>query len=126
MKKAIVTLACALVVPLAFAQTSSTGKGHKGQGSTTTTTTEPITVTGTFIKMTTEEGAAASYQPAKTLVVRTDNANNPDRYVLYGAGLVSNKMGQIVKTPIKPGTRLRIYYTNMGEMRVVDHVEVAE
>ena len=65
MKKAIVTLACcALIAPLAFAQ-------HQKQ---TTTTTESVTVTGTVIKMTTEEGAAASYQPTKTLVVREDSS----------------------------------------------------
>jgi hypothetical protein len=64
MKKIIVTLACALIAPLAFAQTSS--KGTR-QG---TTTAESITVTGTIITTTTEEGTAASYQPIKTLVVR--------------------------------------------------------
>jgi len=122
MKKTIVTLACALIVPLAFAQTSSTGKGHKGQGATTT---EPITVTGTFIKMTTEEGAAASYQPAKTLVVREDSSNNPGSYVLNGTGHVVNKAGKVVHT-IKPGTRVRVYYVNTGGSRVVDHVVVEE
>ncbi len=122
MKKTIVTLACALIVPLAFAQTSSTGKGHKGQGATTT---EPITVTGTFIKMTTEEGAAASYQPAKTLVVREDSSNNPGSYVLEGTGHVVNKAGKVVHT-IKPGTRVRVYYVNTGGSRVVDHVVVEE
>ena len=121
MKKAIVTLACALAVPLAFAQTSSTGKGHKGQGSTTT---EPITVTGTFIKMTTEEGAAASYQPAKTLVVREDGSNNPGSYVLKGRGRVVNKEGEVVSTAIRPGTRVRVYYIDTGHSRVVDHVVV--
>ncbi len=124
MKKAIVTLACALVVPLAFAQTSSTGKGHKGHGSTTTTTAEPITVTGTFIKMTTEEGAAASYQPAKTLVVREDGSNNPGSYVLKGRGRVENKEGEVVQTAIRPGSRVRVYYVNTGDSRVVDHVVV--
>ncbi len=124
MKKAIVTLACALVVPLAFAQTSSTGKGHKGHGSTTTTTAEPITVTGTFIKMTTEEGAAASYQPAKTLVVREDGSNNPGSYVLKGRGRVVNKEGEVVQTAIRPGSRVRVYYVNTGDSRVVDHVVV--
>jgi len=117
-KKTIVTLACALIVPLAFAQTSTTITKQ------TTTTVEPITVTGTFIAI--EEGTAASYQPAKTLVIRTDNSNNPERYVLYGTGLVYNKMGQVVKTPIKPGTRVRIYYTDTGQVRVVDHVEIEE
>ena len=117
-KKAIVALACALIAPLAFAQTSTTITKQ------TTTTVEPITVTGAFITI--EEGTAASYQPAKTLVVRTDNSNNPERYVLYGTGLVYNKMGQVVKTPIKPGTRVRVYYTDMGDVPVVDHVEVEE
>ena len=122
MKKAIVTLACALVVPLAFAQTSSTGKGHKGHG--TTTTAEPITVTGTIITTTTEEGAAASYQPAKTLVVREDGSNNPGSYVLKGRGRVVNKEGEVVSTAIRPGTRVRVYYANEGGSRVVDHVVV--
>src|SRR5262249_16310296 len=71
-KKTIVTRpCCALLAPLAFAQT-----GTK-QG---TATTEPITVTGTIIKMTTEEGSAANYQPAKTLVVREDRSNTPGSY----------------------------------------------
>ena len=117
-KKTIVALACALIAPVAFAQTGTTITKQ------TTTTVEPITVTGAFIRI--EEGTAASYQPAKTLVVRTDNANNPERYVLYGTGLVYNKMGQVVKTPIKPGTRVRVYYTDIGEVRVVDHVEIEE
>jgi hypothetical protein len=87
MKKMVVTLACVLIVPLAFAQTSSTGKGQKGQGAITTT--EPITVTGTIISMTTEEGTAASYQPAKTLVVREDSSNKPGTYVIRGPGHAS-------------------------------------
>src|SRR5947199_5966091 len=70
MKKLIVTLGCVLIAPLAFAQPSST---DKKQG---TTTTEPVQVTGTVIRTTTEDGAAASYQPAKTLVVREDRSNN--------------------------------------------------
>jgi len=124
MKKAIVTLACTLLVPLAFAQTSSTGKGHKGQGATTT---EPITVTGTIIKTETEAGAgtAASYQPFKTLVVNVDGSNNnPRRYVLNGTGSVVNKAGEAVRTPIKPGSHVRVYYMNTGDSRVVDHVVV--
>jgi outer membrane receptor protein involved in Fe transport len=119
MKKTIVTLACcALLSPLAFAQTSS--KGTKQA----TATAEPITVTGTIIKMTTEEGAAASYQPAKTLVVREDRSNTPGSYVLNGPGRVVNKAGEIIRTAIKPGTRVRVCYINMGNSRVVDHVVV--
>ena len=118
MKRAIVTLACALIAPLAFAQAGS--KGTK-QG---TATAEPITVTGTIISMTTEEGAAASYQPVKTLVVREDSSNQPGTYVIRGPGHVMNKAGVPIRTAIKPGTRVRVYYTNIGNSRVVDHVMV--
>src|SRR5438034_9522044 len=100
MKKTIITLVCTLIASLAFAQTSSTHKRH------VTTTAEPITVTGTIIKMTTEEGAAASYQPVKTLAVRQDGSNNPSRYVLNVPGHVLNKAGEIVRTAIKTGTHV--------------------
>jgi hypothetical protein len=119
MKKTIVTLACcALLAPLAFAQTGS--KGTR-QG---ITTTEPITVTGTIIKMTTEEGATASYQPVKTLVVREDSSNKPGTYVIKGPGHVMNKAGEPIRTAIKPGIRVRVFYANIGNSRVVDHVMV--
>jgi hypothetical protein len=119
-KKTIVILACgALIAPMAFAQTRST---HERQ--TTTATAQPITVTGTIIKMTTEEGSAANYQPVKTLVVREDRSNTPGSYVLKGPGHVVNKNGEVIQTAIKPGARVRIYYVNTGDMRVVDHVVV--
>jgi hypothetical protein len=119
MKKTIVTLACcALFAPLAFAQTGSKGTRQW------ISTTKAITVTGTIIKMTTEEGAAANYQPIKTLVVREDRSNTPGSYVLNGPGHVVNKSGEVIKTAIKPSTRVHVYYINMGDSRVVDHVVV--
>jgi len=121
MKKTVVALACcALLAPLAFAQKGSTGTK---QGSTTT---EAVTVTGTFLETTTQEGAAASYQPLKTLVVRADDSNNPGSYVLTGPGHVVNKNGEVIKTAIKPGARVRVYYVNVGDSRVVDHVVVLD
>ena len=120
MKKLIVTLGCLLITPLAFAQPSST---DKKQG---TTTTEPVNVTGTLIRTTSKEGAAASYQPGSTLVVREDSSNNPGRYVLNGRGHVVNKAGEIVQTAIKPGTRVRVYYANMGDLRMIDHVVIVD
>ena len=96
MKKIIVTLGCLLITPLAFAQPSST---DKKQG---TTTTEPVNVTGTIIRTMTAEGAAASYQPRNTLVVREDSSNNPGRYVLNGRGHVVNKAGKSSKQRSNP------------------------
>ena len=120
MKKPIVTLACcALIAPLAFAQTRSTSKGK------TATTTEIITVTGRIIT-TTEDGAATSYQPVKTLVVREDSSNKPGTYVLNEPGHVVDKAGAAVTTAVKPGTHVRVYFTNMGNQRVIDHVVVLD
>jgi hypothetical protein len=114
MKKAIVTLACLLLAPLAFAQPSSTNKKQ--------TTTEPVTVTGAIIKMTVQDGAAASYQPLRTLVVREDKSNYPGRYVLDGPGRVVDKTGKVVQTAIKPGARVRVYYAHTSDFRAIDHV----
>src|SRR5438067_13253276 len=117
MKKTVVTIACTLIALLAFAQPGSKA---------TKTTTEPVTVTGTVIPSAIEEGAAASYQPAKTLVVREDRSNNPGRYVLNGPGHVVDKSGRVVQTAIKPGTRVLVYYINNGDLRMVDHVVVLD
>ena len=117
MKKPItILICCALLAPLAFAQPESKSKGAS--------TTEEITVTGTIIKMTSEEGSAANYQPVKTLVVREDRSNTPGTYVLNGRGHVVNKKGEVIQTAIKPGTRVHIYYANAGDSRTVDRVVV--
>ena len=119
-KKTIVILACgALIAPVAFSQTRPTDKKQ-----TTAAAEQPITVTGTIITMTTGEGAAANYQPFKTLVVREDRSNTPGSYVLSGPGHVVNKNGEVIQTAIKPGTHVRIYYVNTGDSRIVDHVVV--
>lgn len=119
MKKSITILVCcSLLAPLAFAQPESKGKG---QGASTT---EEVTVTGAIIKMTTEEGSAAAYQPIKTLVVLEDRSNTPGTYVLNGRGHVVNKKGEVIQTAIKPGSHVRIYYANAGDSRIVDRVVV--
>ena len=120
MKKIIVTLGCVLIALMAFAQPSSP---DKKQGATTT---EPVRVTGTIIRTTTEDGAAVSYQPAKTLVVREDRSNNPGRYVLNGRGHVVNRVGEVIQTAIRPGARVRVYYADMGDLRMIDRVVVLD
>jgi hypothetical protein len=117
MKKPVaILICCALLAPLAFAQPDSKGKKQE--------TTEPIIVTGTIIKMTAEDGSAANYQPLKTLVVREDRSNTPGNYVLSGPGHVLDKNGQVIRTAIKPGAHVRIYYAQAGDLRMVDHVVV--
>jgi hypothetical protein len=116
LKNTLVILACgALFAPVAFSQPRSTNE---------VTTTEGITVTGAVIKMTTEEGSAARYQPVKTLVVLQDRSNTPGSYVLNGPGHVVNKNGEVVRTSIKPGTHVRVYYANTGDQRLVDRIVI--
>ena len=116
MRKTAVTLACcALIAPVAFAQT------RKKQ---TVTTEQPITVTGTVVKTTSEEGTAANYQPFRTLVVREDRSNRPGMYRLEGAGHVVNRKGELVQTAIKPGARVHVYFVDTSNSRVIDHVVV--
>ena len=113
MKKPIaIVVCCALLAPLAFAQPESKG------------TTEEVTVTGAVIKMTSEEGSATNYQPVKTLVVLEDRSNTPGTYILNGSGHVVNRKGEVIHTAIKPGTKVQIYYANVGDSRMVDHVVV--
>jgi hypothetical protein len=114
MKNIVITFAWLLLAPLAFAQPNSTNKKQ--------TTAEQITVTGAIIKMMTEEGSAASYQPLRTLVVREDNSRSADRYVLNGYGHVLDKTGKVVQTAIKPGARVRVHYAQTGASRAIDHV----
>jgi len=117
MKKVIVVLACcALIAPLAFGQSRAAKKKQA-----TTTTEQTVTVTGTTVTGI-EEGMAANYQPAKTLVVRQDSSNKPGAYALNGRGHIVNRKGEIIQNAVQPGARVRVYYTNSGDLRVIDHV----
>jgi hypothetical protein len=102
-KKTINALACALIAPLAFAQTSTTTTGQ--------TTTGPGTVT--------------TYEPGKIIVVGSENANDTFSYVLDDSVRYVNKAGrQIDERLIKPGTRVHVYYDGTGETPVVNRVVV--
>ena len=121
-RKAIVTLACVLIASLAFAQTT-TKRTRYYRTTTAITSVEGVTVTAPIIVS--EGGSVASYQPAGTLVVRTDSAN-PERFDMFGPGLVYDKYGRPVTSPIKPGTRVRVFYADLGPTRTVDHVIVEQ
>ena len=119
-KKTIIILACgALIAPVALAQTRSANKKQ-----TTAATEQPITVTGTIMKMTTGEGSAAITSPSKLWLFVKDGSNTPGSYVLNGPGHVVDKNGQVIQTAIKPGAHVRVFYVSTGDSRVIDHVVV--
>jgi hypothetical protein len=112
-----------LIAPLAVA------KDQKGKNSKQTRAwhfafvTQPgVTITAPSTPTKVEGGAAAGYQPAKTLVVHQDGAG---LYVLDGSGHVFNRKGEIIRTAIKPGTPLHVYFAkDDAGMQTVDHVVV--
>ena len=115
MKKTIVILACALITPLAFAQTSSTTTEQ-------TTTTAPATTTETTT--TYSAGTVTTYEPGKTIVVKSEQG--PVSFALGTAARIVDGAGKIVTAPLRSGQKVRVYYTGKGDTRVVEHVQVEE
>jgi ABC-type Fe3+-hydroxamate transport system substrate-binding protein len=107
-KRTINALACALIAPWAFAQTSTTTTEQKTTTQPTTTTeTAPGTVTTT-------------YEPGKIIVVGSENTNDTFSYALDKTVRYVNKAGrQIDEHLIKPGNRIHVYYDTRAINRVV-------
>jgi len=118
MKRTILSLACALIAPLAFAQTSTT--------TTETSSTKPTTTSTTETTTTTTDGTVTTFTPGKTIVVKT-TAVDPISYVLGKTVHYVNKAGkEIEASMVKPGARVHVYYDGTGETRVVNRVVVDE
>jgi hypothetical protein len=120
--KGILALACVLIASPVFAQTT-TKRTRYYSTPVAVTTSERVTVTAPIIEA--QEGSAATYQPAGTLVIRTDSAN-PERFDSFGPGLVYDKFGRAIRGPIKPGARVVVFYANDGYARLIDHVVVLD
>ena len=115
MKTSIITLGCALIAPLAFAQTSTTTEQ--------TTSTQPAT-TETTTTSTTASGTVTTYEPGKTIVVKSDEG--PVSFALGTAARIVNGAGKVVTAPLRAGQKVRVYYTGTGERRVVERVQVED
>ncbi|HYR22107.1 MAG TPA: hypothetical protein VEP30_04160 [Chthoniobacterales bacterium] len=116
MKRIIVSLACALIAPLAFAQTSTT--------TTETTRTNPATGTMTETTTTYSSGTVTTYEPGKTIVVKSEQG--PLSFALGTAARVVDGAGKIVTAPLRAGQKVRVYYTGPTEKRVVERVVVED
>jgi hypothetical protein len=114
MKRTAIALACALIAPLAFAQTSTT---------TTQTTTEPATTTQTT-STTYTAGTVTTYEPGKTVVVKSDQG--PVSFALGTAARVVDAAGRVVTAPLRSGQKVRVYYTGPTETRTVERVVVED
>jgi hypothetical protein len=119
-KKTIISIACcALIAPLALAKEPKHKKHTMGY------VEQRVTVTGTTT-ITMEPGAAAIYQPARTLVVNSNDPQDTNRYVVNGSGYVVDSRGEAIRTPIRPGSLVRVYFANAGGVKTIDHVVVVD
>ena len=118
MKKTIIGLICALVAPLAFAQTSTTTTEE------TTTTKKPATTTETTTTTDYTAGAVTTYEPGKTIVVKGDQG--PVSFALGTAAHVVDAAGKVVTAPLRAGQKVRVYYTGPTESRTVERVVVED
>ena len=117
MKKTIIGLICALVTPLAFAQTSTTTTEE------TTTTNKPVTET-TTTTTTYTAGTVTTYEPGKTVVVKSDEG--PVSFALGTAAHIVTTAGKVVTAPLRAGQKVRVYYTGPTESRTVERVIVED
>ncbi|HAF02702.1 MAG TPA: hypothetical protein DIT76_03275 [Spartobacteria bacterium] len=119
MKKSMITLACAMIAPIAFAQTSTTTTEK-------TSTTAPVAGTTTTETTTTyTDGTVTTYTPGKTIVVRKQGVTEPISYMLGKTVHYVNKAGrEIDEHLIKPGARVHVYYDGTGSTQVVNRVIV--
>ena len=115
MKKSMITVACAMIAPIAFAQTSTT--------TTEETTTAPATTT-TTTATTYSAGTVTTYEPGKTIVVKS--SEGPVSFALGTAARIVDGAGKIVTAPLRSGQKVRVYYTGPTEKRVVERVIVED
>jgi hypothetical protein len=100
---------------LAFAQTSTTTTEQ-------TTTTAPATTTETTT--TYSAGTVSTYEPGKTIVVKSDQG--PVSFALGTAARIVDGAGRIVTAPLRSGQKVKVYYAGTGEKRVVERVTVED
>lgn len=124
MKKTIATIALLACTSLPLLSQSVTETTE-----TTTTTTTPPAITERTITTTYGTGTIHEYTPGKTIVVK--ETSGPVSYT-YSSGVVYvNNAGEAlteeqVKTRIKIGAPVNVYYTTEGDTRTVTRVEVME
>ena len=116
MKKSMITLACAMIAPVAFAQTSTTTTEQ------TTTAAAPATTTETTT--TYSAGTVTTYEPGKTIVVKSEQG--PVSFALGTTARIIDGAGKIVTAPLRAGQKVKVYYTGPTEKRVVERVIVED
>ena len=115
MKRLIIGMACALIAPLAFAQTTTTTEQ--------TTTSQPSTTT-TSTSTTYTAGTVTTYTPGKTIVVKS--SEGPVSFALGTAANIVDATGKVLTAPLRAGQKVKVYYMGTGDNRTVERVIVED
>jgi hypothetical protein len=112
MKKIIIISACALVAPLAFAQTGITDAQSRMQSRTRS---QSANMPETSSTTTSSTGTVTTFTPGKRIVVR--EGDNPMTYALGKTVRFVNKAGhEIDEHLIRPGKRVMVHWSGSGEI----------
>lgn len=104
-----------MFAPLAFAQTKKT----KAQQ---TTATRPAATTETATSST--AGTVRKFEPGKTMMI--DSTQGSLSFGLGTSAQIVDNAGNAVTSPLKPGERVRVYYTGTNQNRMVERVVVED
>ena len=118
MKKRLLTLACATIAPLTFAQTSTTTTESTINSPATTTTATTTATTST-------EGTVTTFEPGRTIVVRRVGVTDPISYALGKTVEYVDRAGKTIEASmIRPGAKVHVYYSGVGNTQVVNRVVI--
>ena len=111
MKQKLIALACVVIVPLAFAQTSATNRSNTGEpGTAATSTAQIVTV--------------AEFTPGESIKVSSTSMVQPVTYKLSKEVSYVDKKGRTVDpSSIRSGARVQIEMKGQGVDRVVVQAE---
>jgi len=104
-----------MIAPLAFAQTKKTKVQQK-------TATQPAATTQTATSY--SAGTVRKFEPGKTMMI--DSPQGPVSFALGTGAQIVNTAGNAVTSALKPGQRVRVYYTGTDQNRVVERVVVED
>src|SRR5690242_2502204 len=115
MNMKLIILACALISPVAFAQTST---NEKTTTTVTTTTTQPAA------ERVGKMGTVASFIPSNSIIINQDAFTHPTKYMMAKEVVFDKPSGAAVSPDsVQPGTRVGLRLNADGQ---VDHITLLD
>jgi len=115
MRRIITAFVCVMIAPLAFAQTKKTKVQQ-------TTAPQPAAATEAATRY--SAGMVRKYEPGRTMLV--DTIQGQVSFALGANAQIVNNAGNAVTSPLKPGERVRVYYTGSNQKRMIERVVVED